>query len=337
MKSSDLQAYQHPHVFHYTGTQAQARTMRVVLLTVVMMVAEIVAGWIFKSMALFADGCHMSTHAAALGISWLAFVLARRYQLDQRFAFGTWKIEILGGFVSAILLGAVGVGMVVLSINRLAHPVPIQFNEAIFVAVVGLLVNIASMFLLTGRHAHDHAHTPTRPHAHTPDHVHTGHKHEHHRHRQPEGHESVRGNLNLRAAYVHVMADALTSVLAILALLGGKFMNWVWLDPAVGLIGAAMVLQWTVSLLRDTGSILLDREADETTARAVREAIEHDADTHVTDLHVWRVGQGRYACIASVVALEPRSLDHYRARLRVLGQIVHVTLEIVKHEATQIL
>ena len=238
MHTHDISRYQHPHVFHYSGEQAEKKTMRVVLLTVSMMVVEIVAGWLFNSMALLADGWHMSTHAAALGISWVAFFLARRYAADQRFAFGTWKIEVLGGFVSGILLGMVGIAMAFISIERLYKPVTIHFNQAIFVAVIGLAVNLISIVLL-GDHPHDHDHTDERGNAHAHD------------------------NLNLRAAYLHVLADAMTSVLAIAALLGGKYMNWNWLDPMMGIVGAILILRWTHSLLRETGGILLDHETND--------------------------------------------------------------------------
>lgn len=305
--ASDIAAHQHAHRFHSTGARAQTRTLRVVLLTVAMMVVEIVAGWIFNSMALFADGCHMSTHAVALGIAWLAFAMARRHAADHRFVFGTWKVEILGGFTSAILLGLTGLAMAGLSIARLVHPVAIQFNQAIFVAVIGLVVNLVSIFLLGGG-AHDH----------------DDHQHDH----EPPAHAHAPRDLNLRAAYLHVVADALTSVLAIAALVGGKYLHWNWLDPAMGIIGAVLIVQWTCQLLSQTGGILLDREMDDRTSHAVRAAIECDGDSRISDLHVWRVGQGRYACIATVVADKPQPLAVYKDRLRALGQIVHATVEI---------
>ena len=301
MHTHDMTAFEHPHLFHFSGTQAERRTLRVVLLTVAMMVVEIAAGWAYNSMALLADGWHMSTHAAALGIAWLAFVLARRHAADRRFAFGTWKIEILGGFVSAILLGLVGVAMVLLSVERLRHPAVIRFNEALVVAVVGLVVNLVSVLLLADRpHEHEAGH-PAGAHAH--------------------------GSLNLRAAYVHVLADALTSVLAIAALVGGKFWHWNWLDPATGIVGAVLILRWTVLLLRDTGSILLDRETDDAMATAIRQALEADGDTRLSDLHVWKVGQGKYACIVAVVADHFHPPEEYKTRLQFLEDLVHVTVE----------
>ena len=302
MHTGDIARYQHPHLFHYSGGDLERKTIRVVALTVTMMVVEIIAGYVFNSMALLADGWHMSTHAAALGISWLAFVLARRYALDRHFVFGTWKIEILGGFVSAILLGGVAIAMAAVSAARLVHPVTIQFNHAILVAVVGLAVNLVSIVLLSGHH----------PHAHAP--------HEH-------GHDHAHENLNLRAAYLHVVADALTSVLAIGALLGGKYMNWTWLDPLMGIVGAVMIANWTRSLILDTGAILLDREGNEELAREIHAAIEIDGDTRISDLHVWRVGQGQCACILAIVASAPLPSETYKERLKAVHELVHVTVE----------
>ncbi|MDO9541818.1 MAG: CDF family Co(II)/Ni(II) efflux transporter DmeF [Kiritimatiellia bacterium] len=298
--------YQHAHIYHYSGAETERQTMRVVLLTVGMMVVEIIAGCLFNSMALLADGWHMSTHAVALGISWLAFVVARRYALDRRFAFGTWKIEILGGFVSAVLLAVVALAMVIVSVERLLHPVTIQFNQAILIAVVGLLVNLVCIFMLT-----DHSHSRTPPGV-SPSHDRTGNH----------------GNLNLRAAYLHVIADAFTSILAIVALLGGRFMNWTWLDPIMGLVGAVMIGIWTRSLLRETGGILLDRGGDDKLREDIRAAIEADDDTRISDIHVWRVGPTKYACILALVAEDPHSLQTYKNRLKEVHELVHVSIEI---------
>ena len=277
-----------------------------------MMVVEIVAGWMFNSMALFADGWHMSTHAAALWIAWIAFVLARRHTADRHFTFGTWKIEVLGGFTSGILLGLVGLIMAAISVQRLFQPVVIQFNQAIFVAVVGLGVNLFSILLLGGhsRESHEHAHEHHHPHDHS--------------------HPHDRDNLNLRAAYLHVIADAMTSVFAIAALLGGKFLQWNWLDPIMGIVGAVMIVRWTYSLLAETGSILLDRETHNDMTTDIRNAIESDPDTRISDLHVWKVGQNKYACIVSLVATNPLSANDYKARLRQIGSLVHVTVETTR-------
>jgi cation diffusion facilitator family transporter len=303
MHSRDISRYQHSHVFHYAGRAVERKTMRVVALTVAMMIVEIIAGWIFNSMALLADGWHMSTHAAALGISWIAFVLARRYAADSRFAFGTWKIEILGGFVSGVLLGLVGLFMAGMSVQRLFQPAVIQFNQAIFVAVIGLMVNLFSILLLN-----DHSHQP-------------GHSHD------ADG-EHIHNSLNLRAAYLHVIADAMTSVLAIAALLGGKFLKWNWLDPTMGLVGAVMILRWTYFLLSETGAILLDSETNDDMAAKIRSIVEADTDTRLSDLHVWKVGQDKYACIVALVAAQPKPTAEYKARLRQIDSLVHVTVEI---------
>jgi len=297
MHTKDISRYEHPHIFHYSGEQTEKKTRRVVLLTVTMMIVEIVAGWAFNSMALFADGWHMSTHAAALTLSWGAFVLARRHTADRRFAFGTWKIEVLGGFVSGILLGLVGLGMAGISVQRLFQPVTIQFNQAIFVAVVGLAVNLLSILLLKD-HPRNHDENP------------------------------VHNNLNLRAAYLHVIADAMTSVLAIFALFGGKFLQWNWLDPIMGIVGAVLIVRWTYLLLTETGSILLDRETHNELSSGIRSAIESDADARVSDLHVWKIGQDKYACIVAIVAEHPRPVDDYKARLSRYESLVHVTVEI---------
>lgn len=301
MNTKDILRCEHSHKFHYTGGAAEKRTRQVVLLTAAMMAVEIVAGWIYHSMALFADGWHMSTHAAALGISWIAFVLARRHTADRRFAFGTWKIEILGGFISGILLGLVGLFMAIVSIQRLFHPVAIQFNHAILVAVIGLAVNVFSILLLGDRH-HDDAH--------------------------------VHNSLNLRAAYLHVMADALTSVLAIAALLGGKFLNWNWLDPIMGIVGAVLIVRWTCLLLAETGAILLDRETNDDMAARIHKVIDADADTHITDLHVWKVAQDKYACIIALVAAHPRPTAEYKTRLSQIDALIHVTVETNQRSAT---
>ena len=301
MKRHDISHYRHSHVFHYSGQEAEKKTMRVVWLTLSMMFVEIAAGLIFNSMALLADGWHMSTHAAALGISWAAFLLARRYAADNRFVFGTWKIEILGGFISSILLGLVGMAMAVVSMERLFKPVEIHFNQAILVAFIGLVVNILSIVLLDD-HPQDHPHSP--------------------------GHAPSGKNLNLRAAYLHVLADALTSVLAIAALLGAKYMRWYWLDPTMGIVGAILILQWTYSLVRETGGILLDHETNGELADEIRKVVESDGDSQVSDLHVWKVAQDKYACILALVTHQAGVPEDYRARLKEVHELVHVTVEV---------
>ena len=311
MTQHDLSAWTHAHRFD-AGNPAGERGTRIVLwITLVAMVVEIAAGLTFNSMALLADGWHMSSHALAIGLSVFAYAAARRYAGDRRFAFGTWKIEILGGYTSAILLLVVAALMVAGSVERIISPQPIAYREALLVAVLGLVVNLVCAVIL-GR-AHDH--------------------HATHAHGQVHGHGHHRGDdLNLRSAYIHVITDAATSVLAIAALAGGWLWGWGWLDPAMGIVGAALVAIWARRLLVDSGKILLDREMDHPVVEEVRAAVgtAPDArDTHVADLHVWRVGQGAYACALSLVthdrALTP---DVVRRQLAVHEEIVHVTIEI---------
>jgi len=306
MHTADLTPWQHSHAFHTTNALGERNTRWVVVLTAIMMIIEITTGWLFNSMALLADGWHMGSHVLALGLTAAAYVLSRRYAKDARFAFGTWKIEILGGFASAILLGGVALFMAFESVQRLFSPLPILFDQAIAVATLGLFVNVVSAFLLNGKgHHHGHAHG--------------NHSHGH-------------GDLNLRAAYLHVVADALTSLLAIAALVGGKFLGWNWLDAVMGVVGAGIVSVWAWGLLRDTGRVLLDREMDAGVVGEIREALESDGDARLSDLHVWRVGQDHYACAASVVAHEPKTPSEYKARLAVHEEIAHVTLEVNRCE-----
>ena len=276
-------------------------------ITAVMMVIEIWAGWWFNSMALLADGWHMSSHAVAIGLSALAYTAARRYARDQRFSFGTWKIEVLGGYTSAVFLLGVAALMSFASVERIFAPQAIQFPEAIAVAGVGLLVNVACAVIL-GRAGH---------------HDHDQHDHGHH---DPHHHD-----LNLRSAYLHVIADAATSVLAIVALAGGMLFGWNCLDPVMGIVGAILVARWAWGLLRDTGRVLLDREMDHGVVEEVKDAVARsgDADTRIADLHLWRVGKARYACILSLVthdpALTPERVKTWLARH---GELAHVTVEI---------
>ena len=299
----------HQHAFD-AGNQAGERGTRAVMwLTAAMMVVEILAGWRFNSMALLADGFHMSSHAVAIGLSAFAYSAARRHANDPRFAFGTWKIEILGGFASALFLLMVVALMLAGSIERLLSPSPIGYEEAIIVAVVGLIVNVVSAVILGGAHDHDHG-----------DHGHS-HGDEHHHH-----------DLNLRSAYVHVIADAATSVLAIVALAGGWLYGWSWLDPAMGIAGAVLVAIWAKGLIADTGKVLLDREMDHPVVDEIRAAIAAHAPpgtSEVTDLHVWRVGKNAYACALSVVTHDPElTPDAVRGWLAEHEEIVHATIEI---------
>ena len=298
----------HSHVFDSHNPVAERRTRQVMWLTLVMMVVEITAGTLFGSMALLADGWHMSSHALALGVSAGAYALARRYAHDPRFAFGTWKIEVLGGYTSAVFLLGVAGYMGYESISRLLQPEPIRFDEAIPVAILGLAVNVVSAWLLsTGAHGHAHGHGH--------DHA-LGHGHQHH-------------DLNLRAAYLHVLADAATSVLAIVALLGGRYYGATWLDPVMGIAGTVLVGRWALGLLRDTGRVLLDAEMDAPVVEEVREAVSSlPQPSTLRDLHVWRVGKGKYACIVGVAAQADVTVDDVRSRLTVHEELVHVTVEL---------
>jgi cation diffusion facilitator family transporter len=276
------------------------------------MVAEIAAGIAFGSMALLADGLHMASHAVALGISAFAYIYARRHAHDARYAFGTGKVNALGGFTGAVLLAVFSLIMAWESVLRMLNPVDIAFNQAIAVAVLGLIVNGVSVFILG--HEHDHADEDTcRPGQES------GHQHHHH----PHHHDH-----NLRAAYLHVLADALTSLLAIFALLAGKYFQAVWLDPVMGIIGALLVARWSWGLLQRTAAILLDRQAAEPFRQAILDAIQQRADTRVTDLHVWSIGANIYAAELVVVAKEPLEARDYRQLLPHGVGLVHTNIEI---------
>lgn len=287
------------------------RTSAVVMLTAVMMVVEIAAGWWTGSMALLADGIHMATHAGALGVAAFAYWFARRHAGNPRFTFGTGKIGDLAGFASALVLALFALGIAVESVQRLFAPAAIAYAEAIWIAVLGLGVNLVSAWLLGADHHHDHGH--------------------HHHHGQEHTH--AHADNNLRSAYFHVLADALTSVLAIAALLAGRFLGWGWMDAAMGLVGALVIGRWSWSLLRDTAAVLVDAEAQAWRYDELRETIE-DGDAAVTDLHIWRVGPGKYAAIISVVAAAPLSPAAYANRLAVHSEYAHVTVEVHRCEGS---
>ncbi|MBU1358385.1 MAG: CDF family Co(II)/Ni(II) efflux transporter DmeF [Gammaproteobacteria bacterium] len=330
MHTHDLSAWQHSHRFLGETRKEERRTRWVALITLAAMVIEIAAGWWFNSMALLADGWHMSSHAVAIGLSAFAYAAARRYASDNRFAFGTWKIEVLGGFASALFLLGVAALMVVGSVERLWSPSAIHYKEAMAVAVLGLLVNLLCAWLLGGAHSHGPAEHGHDHHDHHSRHAHHSQHVDHQAHgaapRNP-GHD-----LNLRAAYLHVLADAATSVLAIVALAGGWLYGWAWLDPVMGIVGAVLVASWARGLLAQTAQVLLDREMDHPVVDEIREGIEHglaESATRIADLHVWRVGQNAYACAVSVVThsatLTP---DEVRATFAMHEEIRHSTVEI---------
>jgi cation diffusion facilitator family transporter len=317
--TENLSRWVHDHVFD-TGNDAAERSTRVVMwITAVTMVIEIAAGWWFNSMALLADGWHMSSHAVAIGLSAVAYGTARRYAMDPRFAFGTWKIEILGGFASAIFLLGVAAMMLIGSVERIVSPQPIRYKEAIVIAVLGLAVNLVCALILGKAHHHGHGHSH-------------GHAHDHNGHDHGHSHGEHHHDLNLKSAYVHVVADAATSVLAIAALVGGWVFGWSWLDPVMGVVGAVLVAVWAKGLIADTSKVLLDREMDNPVVEEIREVVETvpDAgDTKITDLHVWRVGKQVYSCAMTVVTHD-RTLtpDTVRKRLSVHEEVVHSTIEI---------
>lgn len=302
------------HVDHQFGQGGRtARERRVLLamsITVVVMIAEIVVGWLSGSMALLADGVHMGTHALALGIALGAYVIARRYAADRRFSFGTGKVQELAGFASAILLGVTAVAIAFEAVQRLLAPQPIDYWQALIAACVGLAANVASYFALRGAEG-DHAH-----HAHS-----QAHHHEHE-------HEHEHADSNLRGAILHVLADTLTSVGAIVALVAGASWGWAWLDPAVALAAAVVVAAWAVGLVRTTARVLLDREAPEPVRQAIVSSLQTDGDSQVVDLHVWAIAPGRYTVVASVVAHHAQQPRDYKLRLEQTLGIIHPVIEV---------
>lgn len=302
-----LYKWQHSHQFSIDQGAGEKNTRLVVILTAVMMVVEISAGLAFGSMALLADGWHMATHVTALGITLFAYSYARRHANNPNYSFGTGKVGALGGFASAVALVVVAVLMGLESIESLFVSRVIRFNEAIGVAVIGLVINLFCAYLLRG-HDHHHHH----------------HHHDHHDHHSDHHHHDH----NLRAAYLHVLADAMTSLLAIVALLAGKSLGWIWLDSVMGIVGAVVITRWSYDLLRVTSGILLDSDVNIETVAAIRATIEADADNRVADIHVWQIAPNHLAAIISIVTHYPQPTEHYKNLLRQYKELDHITVEI---------
>ena len=321
--AEDLSAWTHEHIFDTTDGKAERRARIVMWITLATMALEIVAGWWYNSMALLADGWHMSSHALAIGLAAFAYAASRRYARDPRFAFGAWKIEILAGYTSAIVLLGVAALMVGASAERLLSPQAIHYPQAMAVAGFGLAVNLVCALILGGHHDHGHAH----------GHDHHGH-HDHHDDHHGHEHHDHGEDLNLKAAYIHVLADAATSVLAMVALAGAWAYGWNWLDPVMGIAGAVLVALWAKKLMQQTGKVLLDCEMDHPVVQEIREAVEveQDGDTpRIVDLHVWRVGSELYSCALSVLSRDPAlTPERLRARIGVHEEVVHSTIEIVR-------
>lgn len=316
---------QHTSRFNPANPLAEKGTLWAVIITSVMMVAEIVSGMLFNSMALLADGWHMSSHALALGVALIAYVIARRNQHNHKFSFGTWKIEVLAGYTSAILLAGVAIIMAVESVDRLIHPKAIDYNPAILVAVIGLIVNLVCARLL--HHSHDH---------HSHDHQSDHHTHDHHGHSHAEHtpHDHQHGHahhhdLNLRAAYIHVLADALTSIFAIVALVAAKFWGFTMLDPIMGIVGSILVLVWAVTLIKQTAHALLDASVETDIQQEIKQLLNDlPAGVSLQDLHVWRVGKNNYACMVSVSSQQSIQPGQLRSLLSDCHELVHITVEI---------
>ena len=303
MKEEVLSRWRHSHAFGQDKKQpGEFRTFIVIAITLSMMLIEIAAGLAFGSMALLADGLHMGSHTIALSINAFAYVYARRNANNERYSFGTGKVNTLGGYTGAILLAVVASMMAWESVERLISPISIAFNQAIFVAVLGLLVNGASVFILGFEQGHGHDH-------------HHNHRHDH----------------NLRSAYFHVLADAITSLLAIFALLVGKYLGAVWMDSVMGLVGAGLVARWSLGLLKSTGAILLDQQGSQGIQNSIRETIEND-NNRVVDLHLWAVGPDIYSAVISIVSRSPQQPDYYKSLLANHLTLEHISIEVHEYE-----
>jgi cation diffusion facilitator family transporter len=318
MQEDALAGWRHDHSFGQDRRRpGERKTQLVIGITASMMVVEIAAGVMFGSMALLADGLHMASHAVALGINAYAYAYARRHAHDASYSFGTGKVNTLGGFTGAVLLAAFALLMASESVQRLVVPVPIAFNQAILVAVVGLIVNGVSMLILGHRHDADHS-------AHDPDH----HDHDHDDHDDDHDVEHHAHDHNLVSAYLHVLADAVTSLLAIVALLAAKYFGFTWMDPLMGIVGAVLVARWSFGLLKATSAVLLDRSAAPEICATVRKSIERVDGNRVVDLHVWCIGLNLYSVLLTVVSPRPRPPEHYKALLPADLNIVHATVEV---------
>ncbi|WP_418357723.1 CDF family Co(II)/Ni(II) efflux transporter DmeF [Shewanella basaltis] len=309
--------YTHHHNFASVNEQNVKRTWYVLIITVITMAVEVVAGTLYGSMALLADGWHMGTHAAAFCITLFTYSYAKKHAQSDKFSFGIGKVGVLGGYTSAIALGIVAIIMLAESVHRLLSPVDIQFNQSILVAIIGLVVNIASMFILGhDHHGHDHSHAHSHSHAHHDEHEH----HEHHEHHSGHDH-------NLKAAYFHVLADALTSVLAICALLVGKYLGWYWLDPMMGIVGAVIITKWALGLMKQTSPILLDENIDKAYQADIINTIE-DENTQVTDIHIWKISADHYSASIAVCTKTDASAQSIKHALHKFDKLSHFTIEV---------
>lgn len=302
MHVHSLETWQHNHDFAVIHEKGERRTSQVLIMTAVTMVVEIIAGAMFGSMALLADGWHMGTHVAAFLIALFAYRYAKKHENDPLFTFGTGKVSVLGGFTSAVTLAVVALVMSIESIQRILNPQQIHFNEAIGVAILGLFVNIICAYILQGRHDHSHG-----------------------KHKQKHDHHH---DHNLKAAYFHVLADAMTSLLAIVALVSGKMFGWSRLDPVMGIVGALVITRWSYSLLKETGPILLDKNIEEKQKAEIINKVESDSDNRISDLHLWKVGPNDYAVIISLVTHFPKSVEHYKGLLKNIHNLSHITIEV---------
>ncbi len=296
-----LENWRHGHDFSDINDRGERRTRYVLILTAMTMIVEIIAGSVFGSMALLADGWHMGTHVAAFMITIFAYRYARKHSDDPAYAFGTGKVSVLGGFASAVALAVIALVMLIESMQRIFVPGVIHFNEAIAVALLGLFINIVSAFILKDDHHHDHS----------DEHLHN-HSHDH----------------NLRAAYMHVLADALTSLLAIIALVSGKYFGWNWLDPIMGIVGGIIITRWSYGLLKQTSPILLDSSIEKEYQKAITETIENDSDNRISDIHIWKIGANHYAAIISLITHYPQSTQYYKDLLAGFHKLSHTTVEV---------